>query len=138
MSALRKHPFTLLEVLIAFFIFSIGTGLLVTQFALSAARVSDGMKQWEQTHELINAAEYSLLADPGAALDKRFFNPDYLVSRKYHDPDFPEGVANSEIGLQLQTLTLTLFQRDRREKILDSLQIDCWRNSTSKEPGNDL
>ena len=116
----NRKIFTLLEVLIAFFLFCIGLGFLISQFAAASFRVTDGMDSWRYSHELINAAEYALLAAPSADLDSRFLHPDFIVRRKYTDPEFSSGFENPSVGLQLMTLQLTLLRRSDKQ-VLDSL-----------------
>ena len=132
-----KKKFTLLEIVVAFFIFAIGVGFLLTQFSAAALRLIDSKELWKQEHELINAAEYALLINPSDGFDPEFFNPAYKIHRRYTDPDLKSGFENPTVGLQLKTLHITLYKRDGQKK-LGSIQIDCWRDSECGEPKNEI
>lgn len=131
----KRKLFTLLEIIVAFFIFSMGVIVLLSQFSSASLRLIENRNVWKQNHEIINAAEYSLLVRPSDPLDSRFFDPDYLIVRKYVEPDLKTGYENPTIGLQLMTLQISLLRRSDREEV-DFIQIDCWRDSNSGDPVN--
>ena len=79
-----RRPFTLLEVLVALTVLMLGFGFLMGQFALSSGRLRDAGGELARTRELVNAAEFTLLAGPKVKLDKRFLTPErYRVTRSW-------------------------------------------------------
>ncbi|MBO5762869.1 MAG: prepilin-type N-terminal cleavage/methylation domain-containing protein [Lentisphaeria bacterium] len=125
---MKRRDFTLLEVIVALFLLSIGIGFLTGQFALASYRIRDGQDHWERTHELINAAEYTLYAGPSVKLDPQFFQEKFRIKRHYSEPEFPEGIVNPAVGLQLQVLTLSLYPQNSDQEI-DTLSFECWKEA---------
>ena len=125
-----KRYFTLLEVIIALLILSLGVFILLQQLALAARRSTDAALDWNQTHELVNAAEYSLLAGPEARLDARFFDTRrFRIRRSGVLAKLPDGFEHPVSGIQLETLTLRLCNPEGKE--LDKLTVDCWKDSNA-------
>ncbi len=128
------HSFTLLEVIIALLILSLGIFILMEQLGVAARRTANAATDWRQTHELVNAAEYSLLAGPGAKLDSRFLDTArYRVRRQYRLADLPHGFEHPTGGMQLVTLTLRLTPPEGG-KTLAELSVDCWKESNVHVP----
>ncbi len=121
------HRFTLLEVIVALVILSVGLGLFLGQFAVAARRVSDGMKLWRSTHELTQAAEYLLLAGPEQKLDEDFITKNYRVHYEYLEPTLPDDRANLVGSMELTTLSLWL--EDPSGERIDELAFDCWKEA---------
>ena len=127
---MKQNFFTLLEVIVALFLLCIGIGFLTGQFAVASYRIRDGKDHWERTHELINAAEYTLYIGPSVKLDPLFFQEKFKVKRLYSEPEFPEGITNAALGLQLKTLTLSLYLQNHDQEI-DSLSFECWKEANA-------
>lgn len=129
----RRNSFTLLEVVIALLILSIGVFLLLEQLAVASRRVFDAAEGWERSHELVNAAEYALLAGPEAKAERRFRNPDrFRIRYEYLPFDPPEGFLMPVVGMRLSTLVVHL--EDLRGTPLGTLEVDCWREGEDHAP----
>lgn len=82
-----KYNFTLLEVLCAMLILSVGIALLMSQMALAVKRQERSREQWENTHNLIQAAEFLLLHGEGVPLDRTLFGEDVEIEYFFTAPD---------------------------------------------------
>ena len=82
-----KYNFTLLEVLCAMLILSVGIALLMSQMAFAVKRQERSREQWENTHNLIQAAEFLLLHGEGVPLDRTLFGEDVEIEYFLTAPD---------------------------------------------------
>ena len=82
-----KYNFTLLEVLCAMLILSVGIALLMSQMVLAVKRQERSREQWENTHNLIQAAEFLLLHGEGVPLDRTLFGEDVEIEYFFTAPD---------------------------------------------------
>lgn len=118
-----RNNFTLLEVLTAMIVLTLGVSGLLWQFAIAADRSRRNTQRWEVTHELTQAAEFLLLNGPETPLDENFLSKDYRVSARLEDPQLPAGVEVQTGALRLGTLVLTLSGEDGAE---EEWALDCW------------
>lgn len=116
--------FTLLEVVIALFILALGLGFLLTQFAIAGRRVYDAEQDWRICHEIVNAAEYLLFAEPGEKFTGKFADERFRVRRSWSEAELPDDYENPASGIRLATLTLQLSETGSDE-VLETLTIDC-------------
>ena len=65
---MKRNKFTLLEVLVALVILTLGIAGLLWQLSIAANRAARNAETWELTHDLTSAAEYLLLHGPEAGL----------------------------------------------------------------------
>lgn len=92
MSAKRycKHSFTLIEVVIALAILTLSLAGLLQLLSQSQLRIADAEEKWMETHMLIQATEYLLLAgDPEElSVPEEFFPyPKYTVECSVEDAE---------------------------------------------------
>ena len=65
---MKRNKFTLLEVLVALVILTLGIAGLLWQLSIAANRAARNAETWELTHDLTSAAEYLLTSFTGAPL----------------------------------------------------------------------
>ena len=117
------HFFTLIEVLISLTILSIG--IFCCTFLLSNAkeRSSKAFEEWNATHEIVQSAEYLLLAGVDDPIPERFVSKEYQISFTQSPVNnLPPGVYNQKDTWELVTLNIKLF--DSTGKLLKLLDID--------------
>lgn len=119
----RRNKFTLLEVLTAMIILTLGVSGLLWQFAIAADRSLRNTQRWEKTHELTQAAEFLLLNGPETSLDESFLSGDYRIAAHLEDPQLPAGMEVQAGTLHFKTLVLTLSGEDGEE---EEWKLDCW------------
>ena len=123
-----RRPFTLLEVLVALTVLMLGFGFLMGQFALSSGRLRDAGGELARTRELVNAAEFTLLAGPKVKLDKRFLTPErYRVTRSWRVAEMPLNYEQPPGGMQLVVLTLSLAEAGAPGEAVDELSVETWK-----------
>ncbi len=123
-----RRRFTLLEVLVALTVLALGFGFLMGQFALASGRLRDAGGELARTRELVNAAEYTLLAGPKAKLDKRFLSPErYRVTRSWRPAEMPLNYEQSPVGMQLVELTVSLAEAASPGEVIDELSVETWK-----------
>lgn len=127
---MKKNKFTLLEVLVALVILTLGISGLLWQLSIAANRASHNTEVWELTHELTTAAEYLLLHGPGTGLDEALFSGEFDIAYHYEDPRLP---ADTETLFGENRLRTLVIEASRDGEVLDSLRLDCW----VKEHSND-
>ena len=119
---MKKNNFTLLEVLCAMVILTGGLSLLMWQMTMAVKRLDINRSNWEQTHNLTQAAEFILIHGENKALDPSLFIGDYQV-----EYSFAESELRSENALlsrrSLKKLTIQLM-KDGEE--IDSLIMDTF------------
>ena len=119
---------TLLEVLVALTVLMLGFGFLMGQFALASGRLRDAGGELARTRELVNAAEYTLLAGPKVKLDKRFLTPErYRVTRSWRPAEMPLNYEQSPVGMQLVELTVSLAEASSPGEVIDELSVETWK-----------
>ena len=74
---MKRNKFTLLEVLVALVILTLGIAGLLWQLSIAANRAARNAETWELTHDLTSAAEYLLLHGPEAGLDETLFSGEF-------------------------------------------------------------
>lgn len=127
---MKKNKFTLLEVLVALVILTLGIGGLLWQLSIAAKRASHNTETWELTHDLTTAAEYLLLHGPEAGLDETLFSGEFDIAYHYENPRLP---ADTETLFGENRLRTLVIEASRDGEVLDSLRLDCW----VKEHSND-
>ncbi len=128
---MKRQPFTLLEVVVAMLILSVGVSAMLWQFGSASRRLEQSWQDWLQTHELSQAAEYVLLAGPEQKPDEQFQNPDYQVEIEYTDPDLPDDFKQQTANVRLAKLIIRLLDSQRDE--IDRLEMDCWKDTSAHE-----
>lgn len=118
-----RNNFTLLEVLTAMIILTLGVSGLLWQFAIASDRSLRNAQRWERTHELTQAAEFLLLNGPETPMDESFLSGEYRIAAHLEDPRLPVGMEVQTGALRFKTLVLTLSGEDGEE---EEWKLDCW------------
>ena len=119
---MKKNNFTLLEVLCAMVILAGGISLLMWQMTMAVKRLDINRSNWEQTHDLTQAAEFVLIHGENKALDPSLFIGDYQAEYSFSESELkPENILLSRRSLK--KLTVRLMQ-DGEE--IDSLVMDTF------------
>ena len=119
---MKKNNFTLLEVLCAMVILTGGLSLLMWQMTMAVKRLDINRSNWEQTHNLTQAAEFILIHGENKALDPSLFISDYQVEYSFAESELrPENTLLSRRSLKKLTIQL---MKDGEE--IDSLIMDTF------------
>lgn len=110
----EAHHFTLVEVLIALAILTMGILAAAGLVWGAQSRNITASRQWEEQHAMSQAAEYLLLAGNEDAVPERFFPyGDYRINSWYATPiNLPSGVDDRQPGWRLATLHIQLLDKD--------------------------
>ena len=104
-----------------------GISLLMWQMTMAVKRLDINRSNWEQTHDLTQAAEFVLIHGENKALDPSLFIGDYQVEYSFSESDLkPENTLLSRRSLK--KLTVRLMQ--------DGEEIDSLIMDTFVEEGN--
>ena len=120
---MKLNKFTLLEVLVALVILTLGIAGLLWQLSIAANRAARNAETWELTHDLTAAAEYLLLHGPEAGLDETLFFGEFEIACRYEDPRLP---VDTETRFGQKRLRTLVVEASREGEVLDSLRLDCW------------
>ena len=120
---MKRNKFTLLEVLVALVILTLGIAGLLWQLSIAANRAARNAETWELTHDLTSAAEYLLLHGPEAGLNETLFSGEFEIASRYEDPRLP---ADTETRFGQKRLRTLVVEASREGEVLDSLRLDCW------------
>ena len=124
---MKKNNFTLLEVLCAMVILAGGISLLMWQMTTSVKRLDINRSNWEQTHDLTQAAEFVLIHGENKTLDPSLFIGDYQVEYSFSESELkPENSMLSRRSLKKLSIQL----------IKDGEEIDSLVMDTFVEEGN--
>lgn len=124
----NRRRFTLLEVLVALVVLMLGIGFIMGQLALSSGRLRDAGENMARTRELVNAAEFTLLAGPSVKWEKRFLTPErYQVTRTWKLAEMPLNYEQGTVGMQLVRLTLSLTETGSAGEVMDELSVETWK-----------
>lgn len=124
---MRRNRFTLLETVIAVAILSMSLAVLFQLLASSRKRIAQTVDAWNNTHRMMEAAEYVLLhSNATESIPVTFFPYDDV--RVYIEWDEISDIHEEYDGSidgqkELQTCTITLVRADDGET-LDSWKID--------------
>lgn len=111
--------FTLIEVVVALGILALSLTGLLQLLTASQNRLARTYEKWQETHMLMQAAEYCLLQtgeDPGGVPVTFFPYTQYTANCSYRDAEnLPEDYVNIPNQLPLKTCVIELVrQRDRK------------------------
>jgi len=120
----RYSWFTLIEVVVALAVLSLGIMAGMSLIAASRDRTMKAATQWREQHILAQAMEYFMLADAGAGIPDEFFPyRDYSVVCEYAPPQgLPDDVPLQLPGWKLNTMTVSL--RDNYGKVIRKISVD--------------
>lgn len=122
----RRHAFTLVEVLLALSVFTLGLLAAISLQNVAVQRLQKASRQWERQHRLTQAAEFYLLAGPQAAIPARVFpyrgtQATCTVAPAAGLPLPPVAAAKTARRLEPATLRIDLRENG---KVVDSLTVD--------------
>lgn len=112
----------MLEVLCAMVILTGGISLLMWQMTMAVKRLDINRCNWEQTHNLTQAAEYVLIHGGNKPLDPSLFIGDYQVEYSFSESELkPENSLLSR--RRLKKLTIQLYSNGNE---IDNLVMDTF------------
>ncbi len=119
-----RARFTLIEVVVALAILTMGILAGMSLMAASRERAMKAANQWKQQHIMTQAMEYFMLTDGRDGIPEEFFPyKDYTVSCEYSNPEgLPVDTPTQLSGWKLVTMTVAL--RDARGAVLRKLSVD--------------
>ncbi len=120
---MMRRQFTLIEVVVAMLILTMGVTSMLMLIAASTRRTGKAVDVWRKNHLLAQAVEYFMLYPPGTEIDRNFFpDENYTVSCNIISPDLPEDVEEQIGGQRLIAMHIEI--RDRDGKLVDSITMD--------------
>ncbi len=120
---MRQNNFTLLEVLTALIVLTLGLSGLIWQLSIASNRALSSMENWERIHDLTAAAEYLLLHGPETELDESIFTGELDINYRYEEPQLP---ADTEVNWGRKRLQTLIVEALKDGEVIDSLRLDCW------------
>ena len=120
---MRQNNFTLLEVLTALIVLTLGLSGLIWQLSIASNRALSSMENWERIHDLTAAAEYLLLHGPETELDESIFTGELDINYRYEEPQLP---ADPEVNWGRKRLQTLIVEALKDGEVIDSLRLDCW------------
>ena len=124
---MKKNPFTLVEVVVALAILSIGIAGFLQLLTAAQNRIIKISDHWTKTHMLIQAAEYYMLMkqEEPEAISETFFPYDqYRVDVTWEEiEDLPEEYTNLTNQKQLRAMVLSLKRQNDGQEV-DRIVID--------------
>ena len=136
---MKKFSFTLIEVVIAMAILALSLVGLFSLMGQSTKNIGDAETEWQEMHNLTQAAEYIMLAGSEEDLtvpDEIFPYKDYVIDCTVEEADdIPEELKNLENQLPLKKWTIKLLRasdrKERRQVIID--RIDYSEKEVASE-----
>ena len=123
----RKHPMTLVEVVVSLAILALSLLPFLSLANASQQRILKAREKWVHFHMLSQAAEYLMLQemeDPELPNEDFFDYPGYKIECNYEVvEDLPEELTELGGQAQLQCCTINLINA-HTEEVVDSLKID--------------
>ena len=124
----RRHNFfTLVEVVAAMAILTLGLAGFFSMSFMALKRLYKAQMKWEQFHMLSEAAEYMLLQgmdDPELPTEEFWDYPGYKIVCSYEDvEDLPEEFTGISGQAVLKCMVLELVDTTT-EQVVDTLRID--------------
>lgn len=120
---MSQNNFTLLEVLTALIVLTLGLSGLIWQLSIASNRALSSMENWERIHDLTAAAEYLLLHGPETELDESIFTGELDINYRYEEPQLP---ADTEVNWGRKRLQTLIVEALKDGEVIDSLRLDCW------------
>jgi hypothetical protein len=119
----KKHCFTLLEVVLAVAILSLGFITAMGIATTAAKRLMKSVSRWEEQHMLNQATEYYLLAGPKESIPQEFFPYDgYRAECIIAEATLPEEVKPEVGAWRIVKLKISIFDEDDEE--VNSLEMN--------------
>ncbi len=121
-----KKAFTLVEVVVALAILGLSLSGLLTLAMNAQLKVARSVEKWDNTHKLIQAAEYLMLMDDESlSVPEEFFPYEgYTVQASVDDAeDLPEDFTGIEEAAPLKCITIEVV-RTTDNKVVDRIRRD--------------
>ena len=121
-----KKVFTLVEVVVALAILGLSLSGLLSLAMNAQLKVARSVEKWENTHKLIQAAEYLMLMDDESlSVPEEFFPYEgYTVQTSVDDAeDLPEDFTDIEDAAPLKCITIEIVNT-RTNKVVDRMKMD--------------
>ena len=121
-----KKAFTLVEVVVALAILGLSLSGLLTLAMNAQLKVARSVEKWDNTHKLIQAAEYLMLMDDESLSVPEEFFPyeNYMVQASVDDAeDLPEEFTGIEDAAPLKCITIEIV-RTTDNKVVDRIKMD--------------
>lgn len=121
-----KKAFTLVEVVVALAILGLSLSGLLTLAMNAQLKVARSVEKWDNTHKLIQAAEYLMLMDDESLSVPEEFFPyeNYTVQASVDDAeDLPEDFTGIEDAAPLKCITIEIV-RTTDNKVVDRIRMD--------------
>ena len=121
-----KKVFTLVEVVVALAILGLSLSGLLTLAMNAQLKVARSVEKWDNTHKLIQAAEYLMLMDDESlSVPEEFFPYEgYTVQASVDDAeDLPEDFTGIEEAAPLKCITIEIV-RTTDNKVVDRIRMD--------------
>ena len=121
-----KKVFTLVEVVVALAILGLSLSGLLTLAMNAQLKVARSVEKWDNTHKLIQAAEYLMLMDDESLSVPEEFFPyeNYTVQASVDDAeDLPEDFTGIEDAAPLKCITIEIV-RTTDNKVVDRIRMD--------------
>ena len=123
----RRNIFTLVEVVAAMAILTLGLAGFFSMSFMAQKRLLKAQMKWERFHMLSEAAEYMLLQgmeDPELPSEEFWDYPGYKIVCSYEDvEDLPEEFSGLSGQAVLKCMVLELVDT-ATEEVVDTLRID--------------
>ena len=96
---MKRIKFTLLEVILAMAVFAVGLGGALSAAAMARMRSANTVRDYAETMQLINAAEYFMLDSEADSLPEELLTlPGYSVEVEYDEAESLPDDFKSELG----------------------------------------
>ena len=121
-----KKVFTLVEVVVALAILGLSLSGLLSLAMNAQLKVARSVEKWDNTHKLIQAAEYLMLMDDESlSVPEEFFPYEgYTVQASVDDAeDLPEDFTSIEDAAPLKCITIEIV-RTTDNKVVDRIKMD--------------
>ena len=121
-----KKVFTLVEVVVALAILGLSLSGLLSLAMNAQLKVARSVEKWDNTHKLIQAAEYLMLMDDESlSVPEEFFPYEgYTVQASVDDAeDLPEDFTGIEEAAPLKCITIEVV-RTTDNKVVDRIRMD--------------
>ena len=121
-----KKAFTLVEVVVALALLGLSLSGLLTLAMNAQLKVARSVEKWDNTHKLIQAAEYLMLMDDESLSVPEEFFPyeNYTVQASVDDAeDLPEDFTGIEDAAPLKCITIEIV-RTTDNKVVDRIKMD--------------
>ena len=121
-----KKVFTLVEVVVALAILGLSLSGLLSLAMNAQLKVARSVEKWDNTHKLIQAAEYLMLMDDESlSVPEEFFPYEgYTVQASVDDAeDLPEDFTGIEEAAPLKSITIEIV-RTTDNQVVDRIKLD--------------